>query len=255
MRKSMLAGNWKMNQTVSGTKEFFKDITSKIEGDNISTGNLELVIGAPYTLLAIAAESKPEFFGVSSQSVHWEDKGAFTGEISCSMLKEVGAEYAIIGHSERRQFFGETDESVLNRTKKALAENIIPIVCIGELLEERESGKTEEVVKTQLDAVLSGISATDKVVIAYEPVWAIGTGLAATSAQAEEVHAFIRGLIKESWGEEISSKVRILYGGSMKPSNIEELMSQPNVDGGLVGGASLKADDFAQMISVASKLS
>lgn len=248
MRKTLLAGNWKMNMSLQKTASFFKDIEDKLNSDSINTDGIDLVIGAPYTMLATAVQSRTAGFEVASQNVHWESEGAFTGEISAPMLKELGVKYAIIGHSERRQYFGETDQSVLQRTKKAISEGIIPIVCVGEVLEDRESGRTNDVVKTQIDAVLKNLDATEDIVIAYEPVWAIGTGLAATSEQAEEVHAFIRDLIKDSFGQELAEKIRILYGGSMKPSNISELLSKPNVDGGLVGGASLKANDFAQMI-------
>ena len=251
MRKNMLAGNWKMNMSVASTKEYFEVMGQQLSGMS-GIENLDLVIGAPYTLLATAADSKPAQFSISSQSVHWEDTGAFTGEISAAMLKELQVTHAIIGHSERRQFFGETDETVLRRTEKALSVGITPIVCVGELLADRESGRTEEVVRTQIEAVVSNIAATSEIVIAYEPVWAIGTGLAATSEQAEEVHAFIRSLLVNSYGQEIADKIRILYGGSMKPGNIDELMSQPNVDGGLVGGASLKPNDFLDMIKVAA---
>lgn len=251
MRKNMLAGNWKMNMSAASTKEYFSAMSDKL-ASQAGAENIDLVIGAPYTLLATAVESKPSTFSIASQSVHWEDTGAFTGEISPAMLKELGVTHAIIGHSERRQFFGETDETVLKRTEKALQVGITPIVCVGELLADREAGNTEAVVKSQVEAVIKNIPATAELVIAYEPVWAIGTGLAATSDQAEQVHAFIRGLLVEAYGDDIAGKIRILYGGSMKPANIDELMSQPNVDGGLVGGASLKPNDFFEMIKVAA---
>ena len=211
-------------------------------------------MGTPYTVISTACQTKPNFVEIAAQNVHWEDTGAFTGEISASMLKDVGASYAIIGHSERRQYFGETDEGVKLRVKAAMAAGITPIVCIGEQLDDRKAGTTEQILKEQLGSVLSDIEVNTKLVIAYEPVWAIGTGLAATSEQAEEAHAFIRAEVADLWNQDSANKIRILYGGSMKPSNIAELMSQENVDGGLVGGASLKPEQFFEMIATAVRL-
>lgn len=187
---------------------------------------------------------------LGAQDVYWEKEGAFTGEISPAMLKSVGCEYCIVGHSERRQFFGETNATVSKKAKALLAEGIKPIVCVGEKLEERKAGKTFDVVKDHVENSLAGISKEDilKTVIAYEPVWAIGTGVNATKEQAEEVHKYIRGLLAKMFGNDVAQAVRIQYGGSVKPENTKELISQENVDGALVGGASLKADSFIQIV-------
>ena len=188
--------------------------------------------------------------GLGAQNVHWAEKGAFTGEISAAMLKELGVQYVVIGHSERRQYFGETDETVNKRTKAALAAGLKPIVCVGETLAEREAGATTKVVERQVRVGLAGLHSADwdQLVLAYEPVWAIGTGKTATTAQAQEVHAFIRKLLAELAGAEAAAKLRIQYGGSMKPENAKELISQPDIDGGLIGGASLEAKSFADIV-------
>lgn len=193
---------------------------------------------------------------LGSQNVHFEDSGAYTGEVSASMLASIGCTYAIIGHSERRQYFGETDESVNKKTKKALEKGLIPIVCIGETLEEREAGKEEAVVGSQVRNALAGIKigSADALVLAYEPVWAIGTGRTASPEQAQDVHAFIRGLLIKQFGGEIGKGIHILYGGSMKPGNAAELLSKQDVDGGLIGGASLKAADFAGIVEAGEKV-
>lgn len=253
-RKKMLAGNWKMNMSLESSKTYFAEMADALGSSSVRPDDCDLVIAAPYTLLSQAVQLKPEGFSIASQNVHWEQSGAYTGEVSAAMLKEIGVTHSIIGHSERRQFFGETDGSVLARTQQALEAGIIPIVCIGELLEERESGKTEDVIKSQLKLICEQIDFDQRLVFAYEPVWAIGTGLAATSDQAEGVHAFIRQLLTKAYGQENADRLRILYGGSMKPSNVADLMCKPNVDGGLVGGASLKAGDFFDMIKVAAEL-
>lgn len=187
---------------------------------------------------------------LGAQNVHFEDSGAFTGEVSASMLKSVGCAYAIIGHSERRQYFGETDQSVNKKTKKALEKRLIPIVCVGETLEEREAGREEAVVGVQVREALAGIEIdnADQLVLAYEPVWAIGTGRTASPEQAQDVHAFIRGLLVAQFGDEKGRNIHILYGGSMKPGNAAELLGKQDVDGGLIGGASLKAADFAGIV-------
>lgn len=252
-RKPLMAGNWKMNMNVDRTRTFLEDLSTKVNASTVSS-TVDVAIAPPYTLLAAAREFKPSFLDVASQNVHWEESGAYTGEVSAAMLVELGVQYAIIGHSERRQYFGETDETVVKRTSSALAAGLMPIVCVGESLEERESGKTEEVLTTQLTGLFENVSYDQKIVIAYEPVWAIGTGLAATLAQADEAHAFIRGLAEKGWGPKESSALRILYGGSMKPANVKELLSLENVDGGLIGGASLKAEDFASMLEVATRV-
>ena len=188
--------------------------------------------------------------GLGAQNVFWEDSGAFTGEISAPLLKEIGVQYVIIGHSERRQYFGETDETVNKKIKAVLAHGLTPIVCVGEVLKERESDQTFDVIQRQCEGAFSGLTAgeMEKIIIAYEPVWAIGTGKTATPAQAQDVHKFIRGLLAELYDEDVAQTVRIQYGGSVKPENSAELMSQPDIDGALVGGASLKADSFIGII-------
>ncbi len=238
MRKSLLAGNWKMYKTPAQTKEFFEAFLPAV-----ASSPHDIVIAPPFVNIAAAVEAtKGTNVEISGQNLYWKDEGAFTGEISGPMLKASGAEWVIIGHSERRQYFGETDETVLQRTKAALAAGLKPIVCVGELLEEREAGKTEEVLRTQFTNGVASLSADEfsKIVIAYEPVWAIGTGKTATPEIAQEAHAFLRSLLP--------SDVRILYGGSVKPDNISGLMAQPDIDGGLVGGASLDAKSFAAIV-------
>lgn len=217
----------------------------------------EALICPPYVSIPFVAKSfRNSSFKVGAQNVHTEGNGAYTGEISTSMLKELSCEYVIVGHSERREYFNEDDALVARKAKRVLDEDLRAIVCVGEKLDERKSGNHEEVVKNQIQAVLEVLSSEDdsKLVIAYEPVWAIGTGETATPGQAQDMHRFIRSLISEQWGEEKSKNVRILYGGSMKPANAEELLSQPDVDGGLIGGASLKADSFSEIISIAESI-
>jgi triosephosphate isomerase (TIM) len=250
MRKPFMAGNWKMNGSVSQVKEFV-DGFSVPEG---ISGKREIVICAPFTLLAFCAEygkQKP-YIKFGAENVYWEPKGAFTGEISVGMLKEAGCYCSIVGHSERRQYFGETDETVNKKMNALLEGGLLPIVCVGETLEEREAGRTDAVVSGQVKgSIIASAGAKDLsgIVVAYEPVWAIGTGKTATSAQAEEVCAMIRGLLVDALGKEVGEGIRILYGGSMNPANVDELMAQPNIDGGLVGGASLKAADFSRIAS------
>lgn len=190
---------------------------------------------------------------LGAQNMHAADKGAYTGEVSAAMLRSVGCHYVILGHSERRQYFGETDAGVNAKTKQALDKGLVPIVCVGETLDEREAGREQEVVRTQVVGALNGVdvSSADTLVIAYEPVWAIGTGVVATPEQAQAMHAFIRGLLQAQYGDTLGKVIHILYGGSMKPDNAEALCSQPDVDGGLIGGASLKAESFAQIIAIA----
>jgi triosephosphate isomerase len=212
---------------------------------------VEMVVCPPFTSLSDVNEITMDTnIKLGAQDVYWEKEGAFTGEVSAPMLKNVGCEYCIIGHSERRQFFGETNETVNKKLKALLKENIKPIVCVGEKLEERKSGKTFDVIKDHVLNSLAGISSEDmlKTVIAYEPVWAIGTGVNATKEQAQEVHKYIRKLLSQMHGDETAKSVRIQYGGSVKPDNIKELISQEDVDGALVGGASLKADSFVQLV-------
>ena len=201
-------------------------------------------------LLQLAGTLSGSNIRLAAQDVYWEDSGAFTGEVSAPMLKDVGCDYVIIGHSERRQYFDETNESVNQKVKAALAHGLKPIICVGEQLEERESGQTEAVIERHVTGGIAGLSATDLLscVIAYEPVWAIGTGETATPDQAQEVHAFIRGLLRAAHSAEVASQIRIQYGGSVKPENASALMAQPDVDGALVGGASLEAESFAQIV-------
>ena len=247
MRKPIVAGNWKMNKTRAETAALMAGIQTEVG----SIHTVETVVCVPFTDLDTAAQAvKGSNVGLGAQNVHWAEKGAFTGEISAAMLKELGVTYVIIGHSERRQYFGETDDSVNKRTKTALAAGLKPIVCVGETLAEREVGQTTKVVERQVRTGLAGLHGADwdKLVIAYEPVWAIGTGKTATTAQAQEVHAFIRKLLGELAGAEAAAKIRIQYGGSMKPENAKELMSQPDIDGGLIGGASLEAKSFADIV-------
>jgi triosephosphate isomerase len=247
MRKRIVAGNWKMNKTRAETVALIAGI--KTEVANLAA--VEVVVGVPFTDLDVAGQAlKGSAVLLAAQNVHWADKGAFTGEISAAMLKELGVTYVIIGHSERRQYFGETDETVNKRTKAALAAGLKPIVCVGETLAEREAGQTTTVVERQVRAGLAGLQGADwaKLVIAYEPVWAIGTGKTATTAQAQEVHAFIRQLLGTLAGAAVAATIRIQYGGSMKPDNAKDLMSQPDIDGGLIGGASLEAKSFADIV-------
>ncbi len=249
MRKPIIAGNWKMNKTASECAEFVAKLAPQVK-----SAACDVVLCVPFTDIAAMSElCKSTSIKVGAQNVAWADNGAFTGEISAAMLKEAGAEYVIIGHSERRQYFGETDKSVNMRLVQALKNGFNPIVCVGETLAEREGGKTEEVNKTQVVGAFAGISAEDaaKVVIAYEPVWAIGTGKTATDEQANETIGYIRSVVKSLYGEKIANGMRIQYGGSMNAKNVAGLMAQPEIDGGLIGGASLKPDDFAIIVNTA----
>ncbi|NIO49000.1 MAG: triose-phosphate isomerase [Candidatus Aminicenantes bacterium] len=244
--KPFIAGNWKMHKTIPEAVEMVK--TLKEAGPELT--DAELVIIPPYTMLS---EVKKVIEGSSvqlgAQNLFWEEKGAFTGEISPPMLKDAGCQYVTIGHSERRQYFGETNETVNKKVKAALAHELTPIMCIGESLEEREKGKTIEKVETQINSGLEGLGKEEmrRIVIAYEPIWAIGTGITATPSQAEEVHSFIREKVAEKYGNEIASYAIILYGGSVKPDNTYSLLKENNINGALVGGASLEADSFIQI--------
>ncbi|MDP2929823.1 MAG: triose-phosphate isomerase [Candidatus Omnitrophota bacterium] len=247
MRRIIIAGNWKMNKNIGESI----DLANSIKRSLYDVEDAEIVICPPFTSLSDVNEITMETnIRLGAQDVYWEKEGAFTGEVSASMLKNVGCEYCIIGHSERRQFFGETNETVNKKLKSLLKEGINPIVCVGEKLEERKSGKTFDVIKDHVVNSLTGLSEEDmfKTVIAYEPVWAIGTGINATKEQAEEVHKYIRTLLSQMHGADIANSIRIQYGGSVKPENIKELISQEDVDGALVGGASLKADSFVQLV-------
>lgn len=241
----------------------YKDLGEAVElANGIKRGaykvnSVEIVICPPYVDLCEVSEMLVESnIGLGAQNCHWEKEGAYTGEISLPMLKSVGCRYVVIGHSERRKYFHETDEIVNLKLKAVLAAGIIPIVCVGETLEEREAGKTLSVVKTQVVGGLKGLDAAalSTLVIAYEPVWAIGTGKTASPQQAQEVHAMIRKLLAELYSKDFSHAIRILYGGSVKPDNIEELMKEEDIDGGLIGGASLKSDGFVDMIKTTSRL-
>lgn len=246
MRKPIIAGNWKMNCTISEALELVKRLKVMVS----DVKGLEIVIAPPFTALSPVSHALiGSNMTLAAQNLFWEGKGAFTGEISAEMILDAGCDYVIIGHSERRQFFAETDDSVNRKVKAALAGGLIPIVCVGETLAERETGETFSVIERQLTNGLNDvrISSSEDLVIAYEPVWAIGTGRTATPSQAQEVHAYVRGLLKNLLGE-AAKDIRVLYGGSVKPENIDELMTEPDIDGALVGGASLKADSFARIV-------
>ena len=247
MRTPVIAGNWKMYKTPSEADGFVKEFLPRVAG----VSGVEIVLAPPFTsLAAVAALTRGSKVGVASQNVHFAAEGAYTGEISPKMVKETGARFAIVGHSERRQYFGETDESANRKVRAVMEAGLVPILCIGETLPEREAGKTFSVVERQLRGGLSGIpaSAAGKILLAYEPVWAIGTGVTATPEQAQEVHAFLRGVLKSLWGDAASGSVRILYGGSVKPENISDLMGCADIDGALVGGASLSPESFAKIV-------
>lgn len=250
MRTQIIAGNWKLNKTIGEALDLAKSLHQELQQCD-EAKKFEVVIAPPYTAINKVAEFlKESSIKVSSQNMFWEETGAFTGEISALMVKDAGAKYAIIGHSERRQFFHETDETVNKKIKAALKHGLIPIFCVGETLEEREANKVGEVIGTQLLGGLVGITADEvtKVVIAYEPVWAIGTGKTASPEQAEEVHLMIRQMLTKQFRQENADVISLLYGGSVKASNSKELLSQPNIDGALVGGASLKVEDFVGII-------
>ncbi len=253
MKKFLIAGNWKMNKLNSDAVEFAREIKSK-ELRNPT----DVCILAPFTDIAKLGEALGvSGIGYGAQNVHFEESGAFTGEISVPMLKELGVAYCIVGHSERREYFGETDETVNKKLKALLAADITPILCVGETLEIREGAGEQAFVAGQVIADFADIKAEDakKVVIAYEPIWAIGTGKTATPEQAEEMCALIRGVISGIYDNKVGDEMLILYGGSMKPSNAAELLSQKDINGGLIGGASLKADDLAAIANAAADLS
>ena len=251
-RKVIIAGNWKMNKTGAEGRALVEELLKEVAP--FDPAEVDIVVCPPFTTLAAV---RPLLEGtkvkLGAQNVHWEDHGAFTGEVSAAMLKEAGVEYVIIGHSERRQYFGETDETVNRRLKAALNAGLKPIVCVGELLEERQGGSTEAVLRKQIRGGFAGLDAATMagVVVAYEPIWAIGTGRTATPEMAEATHAFIRSEIKAIFGAECAEKVRIQYGGSMKAANARELVAQKDIDGGLIGGAALEASGFAKLISEA----
>ena len=246
-RIPFVCGNWKMFKTSAEASQLVKELAG---GLGEAAGKVQVAVAPPFTSLAAAVSAaKGSPLEIAAQNVHWEAQGAFTGEVSAPMLAEVGCRHGIVGHSERRQYFGETDETVRKKVGALLAAGLRPIVCVGELLAEREAGRTLEVVDRQVRQGLAGLPGTvlAAVTLAYEPVWAIGTGKTATSAQAQEVHAAIRKILRELGGS-LGDAIRIQYGGSVKPENAAELMSQPDVDGALVGGASLKAKDFLAIV-------
>ena len=250
VRKAVIAGNWKMNKTRPEAKALLEELKPLVS----DIKNVEVVACVPFTNLETALEAtKGTNIKIGAQNCHFEKSGAFTGEISADMLKEMGVEYVVLGHSERRQYFGETDETVNKRTKAALAAGLKPIVCVGELLRERECGITEEVIGRQIKLDFFDIPAEDfaKCIIAYEPVWAIGTGKTATADQAEEVCGFIRAQLEKKYGKAAADAAVIQYGGSMNAKNAAELVAKENVDGGLIGGASLKAPDFTEIVKAA----
>jgi triosephosphate isomerase len=246
MRRKLIAGNWKMYKTVAEATALVEEIKKGVAG---APG--DALVAPPFTAIAaVVAAAKGSPVAVAAQNMHFEKEGAFTGEVSAPMLVDAGVTHVILGHSERRQYFAETDDGVAKKTKAALAAGLLPISCVGETLAEREAGRTMEVVGRQMDAILAAVTADEakKVVIAYEPVWAIGTGKVATPDQAQEVHAFIRSRIAAKHGQPVADVLRILYGGSVKPDNVKGLMALPDVDGALVGGASLKADSFLKLV-------
>ncbi|MCZ7590829.1 MAG: triose-phosphate isomerase [Kiritimatiellae bacterium] len=249
-RKPIVAGNWKMNKTVAEAI----DLATAIKRDLGDCKDVDIVLCPPFTALKSVSEAITDsHVDLGAQNMHWEKSGAYTGEVSAPMLRELYCHYVILGHSERRAYFFETDEIVNKKTKSALASNLQPIVCVGETLEERESGKTEEVITTQIRGSLADLSPRELVscILAYEPVWAIGTGKTASPEQAQEVHALIRRLLLELADEAVAQSVRIQYGGSVKPSNARELFGQPDIDGGLIGGAALEARSFIEIVRAA----
>ena len=246
MRVPVIAGNWKMNKGPKEAAALIKELKPLVEGAKAT-----VVVCVPFVDLQAARDALGKSkIKLGAQNVHHKESGAYTGEISAPMLKEAGAEYVIIGHSERRQYFGETDETVNLRVKAAVAAGLVPIICVGEKKEQREAGYTEALVAYQTLIALTGLKEAEvkNVIIAYEPVWAIGTGLTATDEQANETIGVIRQAVKSRYGKLVSDKVRIQYGGSMNPKNVKGLMAQPEIDGGLIGGASLKAEDFAKVV-------
>lgn len=245
MRKPLVAGNWKMYKTPKETEIFIKEFLQFVNGNE----RAEIAICPTYTSLYLANQLlKNSSIRLGAQDVHWEEEGAYTGKVSCNMLLDCGCHYVIIGHSEQRTYFHETDETVNKKVKKALEKGLTPIVCVGETLEQRKENKQKEVVENQVRKAFENIQNIKETVIAYEPVWAIGTGVNATPEQAQEMHSFIRNLIERLYDQKIAENIRIIYGGSLKPENAKEIFSQKDIDGGLVGGASLKPDSFYKIV-------
>ena len=250
MRKHIVAGNWKMNLTFTEADELLDELMTELEQTELPR-DTQVIVCPPFPYLEMTSDyANDSYFMVGAQNVSDQEKGAYTGEVSAEMLESCEIDYCIVGHSERRAYYGETDATVAAKVDRLLAHGLKPIVCVGEVLEEREAGRQFEVVKTQVEKGLFHLSAEQmkEVVIAYEPVWAIGTGKTATPEQAQEIHAHIRSLLTEKYGKELADDISILYGGSCKPSNAKELFACPDIDGGLIGGASLKAKDFMGII-------
>jgi triosephosphate isomerase (TIM) len=256
MREYLIAGNWKMNLGYEEAEDLVSQLVEAVDEYELDEG-VNILVCPPYLMLPTAADiAFDSNLWIGAQNVHHKTNGAFTGEISATMLAEAGAEFCIVGHSERRQYFGETDEMINMKTKLLLENEIYAIVCVGETIDERRAGREKDVVRTQLEGCLDGIADGDmrKVVIAYEPVWAIGTGETASPQQAQEMHAYIREVLARIFDAELAEQVQILYGGSMNAGNAHELLSCPDVDGGLIGGASLKADQFLSIVKTAYDL-
>ena len=251
MRKPIIAGNWKMYKNVDEAVQFIYQVSDKMP----SVEKVDSVICAPFIALKELVKSQGTNLKIGAQNMHFEEQGAFTGEIAPSMLTNIGVTYVIIGHSERRAMFNETDETCNKKVHQAFNHGLVPILCVGESLEERETGKTNDLLTEQLEKDLAGLTKeqVEKLVIAYEPIWAIGTGKTATSEVADETCGFIRETVKRLYDEATAEAIRIQYGGSVKTSNIDELMSKPNIDGALIGGASLKAEDFVTLVTAAVK--
>jgi triosephosphate isomerase (TIM) len=248
LRRPVIAGNWKMYKTQAETREFFRLFKPFVS----QTTHCDIIVAPPFTALAAAVESaRGSSIAIAAQDAYWEPEGAFTGAVSMRMLVDSGCRAVILGHSERRQYFGETDATVNRKLKAALVAGLQPIVCVGEKLEEREAGHTERVLNTQFLGVTAALTPADfsRILLAYEPVWAIGTGRTATAETASESHGYLRHLAKEHFGEENASALRILYGGSVKPDNIRSLMAQEEIDGALVGGASLDPQSFSSIVN------
>lgn len=245
MRKKIAAANWKMHKTPAEAREFFTEFKKLVTLDNEQRDIIFFV--SAFLLSAVADDAAPFAFG--PQNVHWDKEGAFTGESSAYVAEKMGATYALAGHSERRQIFGENDEMIAKRAAGALTHSLTPMICVGETLAEREAARTEKVIAHQLEQGISKLPADAKFIVAYEPVWAIGTGKVATPEQAEEAHAFLRDQLKRLRGQSVADKTAILYGGSVKPDNAQTLASKPNIDGFLVGGASLKPKDFSEIVA------
>ena len=247
MRKPIIGGNWKMNKTVRDAVQTVQDLRERIGG----VEGVEVVVFPPFTVLGPVEKAlKGTSIGLGAQNMYWETEGSYTGEISAPMLVDLGCRYVILGHSERRQYFGETDDGINRKIKSALTFGLTPVVCVGETLKQRKEGSFKRIVESQLELCLKGIDSqeADRIVIAYEPVWAIGTGLTASPQQAEEMHSFVRKLLAKVFGGDLADSMRVQYGGSVKPENMKELMREPDIDGALVGGASLDASSFAKIV-------